>query len=173
MLGFSGLFGAEGYPIAGFHFRVDFLFSFITPVDGRFSEVSGLSSGFTFEEDYHQMGTIGSPLKIPKGRQFGELVLKRGLTSNMSSLVMWYELCLLSMKIVAQPVIVTLLNEKQEPMYSWILINAYPIKMDVSTFDAMNKSGQPVIETFVLKYDYVQRLNAANPVSKFMMGLLF
>ncbi|MCF8297673.1 MAG: phage tail protein [Saprospiraceae bacterium] len=168
MLGFTGLFeNNANLPLLGFHFRVDFLFNMISPVDAKFSEVEGLNSKFTFGDEVREMGIMGGNHKLPNGREFGPLILKRGITSNISMLINWYEISLLALKIVPQPLVVTLLDENHEPKYSWMIFDAYPISMDVSGFDS-NKSAY-VIETFTLRYSYFTRLNAANPLSNILM----
>lgn len=157
----------QKFPIPKYNFRVDFLFAMVTPQDTRFSSVEGLGWELQFDDTPCNNNNGSFVTNV----NWTPVTLTRGLTSNISALTIWYEAVLFTRKVVKMPVLITLLDDHQNPMYGWLLHNAYPISLQVGDFNSMESAV--AIETFTLKYDMFMRFNAANPVSKLAMkGIL-
>ena len=59
--------------------------------------------------------------------------------------------------------VISLLNEEHLPVSSWYVVNALPVKWDLSSFNA--ETSQIVIESMTLKYDYFKTLNLSGAAS--------
>jgi phage tail-like protein len=149
------------YPPTGFCFRVAF-----TDVEGtgedaeqRFQEVSGLSYEIT-TEDVNEGGQNGFTQKLPKRVKYPNLVLKRGLVKN-TALLKWFESAKDTFFMVAvydfkpKDIMITLLDEADQPVAIWNVVQAYPLKWSTSDLKASDNSI--VIETIELAYQYFTR----------------
>lgn len=163
----------DKYPLPGFHFQVDFLFSMQDKYKYRsfenagFMEISGIKAGLEFEEktskdgkkdgQYRELGNNGNPHKFPSGRKFDNITLKRGMTYS-SKLASWFESSLYNLQITPIPILISVLNvggtktEKHKPLISWLFYDAYPVSWEYSGFDAMK--SQYIIESIELHYSY-------------------
>lgn len=96
---------------------------------------------------------------LPKGVKHPFLELKRGIAPLSSPLVVWcksvFELGFMT-PVVAQPIVVQLLDEKQLPLRVWSFANAYPVKWEVENFGSTK--NEVAIEKIVLSYTYSNRL---------------
>ena len=149
------------YPPAAFSFKVEF-----TGVSGmnkqeeqRFQDVSGLS--FEIEtETFVEGGENRFEYKLPKRIKYPNLVLKRGLLTN-SALIKWMGDATSTFFNVAvydfkpSDVLISLLNESGDPVAVWQVIQAYPVKWNVSNFNA--NSNTIAIETIEFAYQYFER----------------
>ncbi len=135
-------------PPVGFHFRVEVLG--LTPVadDLRFVEVGGLALEVATEE-VPEGGENRFVQRYPGRAKYGDLVLKRGLLKG-SEVWNWARQCIEELDVAPKDVDVTLLNEAHEPLMSWHLVGAYPVKWSVSDFNATANSV--VVETLTLAY---------------------
>jgi phage tail-like protein len=142
------------YPPVGFHFKVE--------IDGiskgedddvRFQEVSGLSVELT-TEDLKEGGENRFTHKLPVKASHNNLILKRGLLKN-SKLIDWCNDAIENFNFAPHDMLVTLLNENHEPLLSWSIINAWPVKWSISDFNATNSAI--VVETIELNYNYFRR----------------
>ena len=140
------------YPPPAFHFSVDF--SSISGVadDARFQSVTGLNVELT-TEDYKEGGENRFVHVLPVKAKFPRLVLKRGML-NDSDVVKWCLDTINNLQVTPADIVVKLLNEEHEPLKSWNIVHAWPVKWDVSEFNAEN-SGL-VIETLELTYHYFE-----------------
>ncbi len=152
---------ASYYPPTGFHFTVAF-----TGVPGmdadqeqRFQEVSGLS--FEVEtEELREGGENRFVYKLPKRAKYPNLVLKRGMLSG-SAFLAWFKSAMSTYFTVAlyefQPadLTVTLLDEADNPVAIWNIVQAYPLKWSCSDFKASESAI--VVETMELAYQYFER----------------
>ncbi len=137
---------AVQYPPAAFYFRVEFGLDGIQDNDSRFQEVSGLSSTIEVEE-IREDGENRFVHRLPKGVKHSNLVFKRGLISD-SKIIAWLNDTLggeLSNPIKTVVIIVTLLNEQNEPSMSWKVENALPVKFEADNFKS--NSNELVIES--------------------------
>jgi phage tail-like protein len=138
------------YPPAGFHFKVEVIGLSPGDNDSRFSEVSGLAVELGTEE-IAEGGENRFVQKYPTRAKYPDLVLKRGLLAD-SKVVDWARACIEDYVIEPKSIDVKLLNEAHEPLVTWHVANAYPIKWSVSDFNAINNAI--VVETMQLFYQF-------------------
>ena len=141
------------YPLPGFHFTVVFdLF----PVEIGFQEVSGLS--FTVEYQTFKNGgsNSSSQLRLPKAPQYENLVLKRGF-GVVSGLSAWIIDAAENFNYQPTNILISLLDEEHVPVSSWYVVNALPLKWELSSFNA--EEGKLAIESITLTYDYFKTLS--------------
>ena len=141
--------GEAYYPPVGFHFSVKFT-DISEEIDTRFQEVSGLSVTVG-TEDYPEGGQNRFVHKLPKGTSYDNLVLKRGVVKG-SKLVEWCNKTVEELTIEPKEVLVSLLDEQDKPLFSWNIVNAYPIKWSFERLNA--ESGELLIESMELNYHY-------------------
>lgn len=154
---------ATYYPPAAFHFKVEF-----TGVDGsgadaeqRFQEVSGLSVEIETEV-IREGGENRFEYKLPKRAKYPNLVLKRGMLTN-TALLKWFKAAASAYFLAVDPsfdfkpsdILITLLNESDQPVAIWNVVQAYPLKWAVS--DLRANDNAVVVETIELAYQYFER----------------
>jgi phage tail-like protein len=152
------------YPPVGFHFDVRILGGSdaiemvtsnlgLTPnVDGKFSEVSGISYEIE-HESYYEGGENRFAYQLPKGTQYSPLILKRGMVSSTSSLGAWITDTMsqgLNQPVELKHIMVVLLSDENVPLVGWLFINAYPTKWMVTDLNA--NQNEIVIETVEFAY---------------------
>lgn len=154
---------ASYYPPVGFHFKVQFegipLKAGETKNDNdiRFQEVSGLNASIE-TETYQEGGENRFSHRLPKPATYQNLVLKRGMLMG-SNLINWFNDAITGFKFKPARVIVTLLNEKHQPLETWSFENAYPVKWNIDAFNAQD--SKIVAETIELSYQYFTRASAS------------
>lgn len=141
---------AAYYPPIGFHFKVEFSGISTQKNDHQFQSVSGLSVDLETEE-VAEGGENRFKHKIPVRTKYANLVLKRGLLLD-SGIIEWCKKALENFEIEPVNLSVKLLNEKHEPLLTWNIVHAYPVKWNVSDFNA--EENKLVIETLELSYNY-------------------
>lgn len=141
------------YPPVGFHFRVKFTLDDTTNLDSRFQEVSGLTSEIGTEE-INEGGENRFTHRVPTRAKFPNLILRRGLAME-SRLIKWFDDAVDRLVIEPADVLVSLLDEKHDPLVSWKIIGAYPVRWAISDFKAQENAL--VIETVELSYKYFRR----------------
>lgn len=138
-------------PPVGFHFKVEVLgLARALDDDVRFTDVGGLSFELAAEE-VPEGGENRFVQRYPQRVKYPDLVLKRGLLKS-SAIWDWTRDCIENLDIQPKNVDVKLLNEKHEPLMTWHLIGAWPVKWAVSDLSA--SSNAYVIETLQLAYQY-------------------
>ncbi|MDY8138097.1 phage tail protein [Aquimarina sp. 2201CG5-10] len=141
---------ATYYPPVGFHFSVEFTGLSTSEKDHQFQSVSGLTVDIETEE-ITEGGENRFKHKIPVRTKYPNLVLKRGLLVD-SKVVDWCKKAVENFDFEPINMIVKLLNEKHEPLLSWNIVHAYPIKWSIADFNA--EESKVVIETIELVYNY-------------------
>ena len=137
------------YPPVSFHFRVEVL-GLSSDNDTRFAEAGGLSLEVTTEE-VAEGGENRFLQRYPVQPKYSDLVLKRGMLVQ-SAVFDWVKDCLDGDQVEPKNVDVTLLNEEHEPLMTWHVINAYPIKWGISDFNATGNTV--LLETLTFAYQY-------------------
>ena len=141
------------YPPVSFYFAVYFTdISALT--DNSFQEVDGLSVEVNIEE-VKEGGENRFAHRLPGRVKYPNLVLKRGMVTFGSVLASWCESSLsgeYTDPIEPKTLTVMLLDEYQVPLRTWNIVNAYPVKWQVSGFNAME--NKLAIETIELAYNY-------------------
>ena len=149
---------AEYYPPVGFHFNVKFTGISTTQNDHQFQSVSGLSVDLETEE-IAEGGENRFKHKIPVRTKYPNLVLKRGLLVD-SGIIEWCRNALENLVVEPVNLTVSLLDELHEPLQTWSVVHAYPIKWSVSDFNA--EENKLIIETLELTYNYFNIKKDAN-----------
>ncbi|MCH9659511.1 MAG: phage tail protein [Bacteroidetes bacterium] len=137
------------YPV-GFRFELSF-----QGEDSAFQEVSGLSKELNVEEVVCG-GENNFKYKLPTGSVSQNLVLKRAIIPVGSKLMNWCANTLdqgLVLTIVPEKeVILSLLDEQNDPLMQWTFAGAYPVKYSISDFKSTG--NEVVIETIELAYTF-------------------
>ena len=141
-------------PLASFHFSVIFL-GLGPNIEIGFQSVSGLSA--TIEtETIGEGGENRFKHQLPTGVSFQNLTLKRSLRIS-STVTAWCEDAIEKFIFKPTDLLVVLHNELHLPLYTWKVVNAYPVSWSVSDFDA--ESSALAIESLELKYQYYESLS--------------
>ncbi len=145
---------ASYYPPVGFHFKVEFDGITNKVNDHQFQSVSGLSVDLETEE-IAEGGENRFKHKIPVRTKYPNLVLKRGLLID-SGLIDWCKKAIEDFEIEPINLTVKLLNEKHEPLLTWDVVHAYPVKWTVEDFNA--EENKLAIESLELTYNYFKTI---------------
>lgn len=135
------------YPPLGFHFKVEFA---NLKSEFEFQSVSGLTIEIETEE-IAEGGENRFKHKLPVRTKFPNLVLKRGLLTD-SSLIKWCRDAVEDFNISPTDITISLLNEEHEPLMTWNVVHAYPLKWAMADFNA--EESKMAIETIELAYNY-------------------
>ena len=147
------------YPPSCFHFKVEFNGGANTDTEQRFQEVSGLSVEVE-TETLREGGENRFEYKLPKRAKYPNLVLKRGLLKGAAFLD-WFKSAMNTYFIVAvydfkpADITITLLDEADQPVAVWNVVQAYPLKWSMS--DLRSSDNAVVIESMELAYQYFER----------------
>ncbi|WP_080778371.1 phage tail protein [Chryseobacterium phocaeense] len=142
-------------PIVGFHFSVVFELMPQFSIDTKFQNVSGLKA--TIEtESYTEGGQNRFKHNLPLRSGYQDLVLKRGLTSEMSGLSMWCSQAIENFIFHPANLVVSLLNENGIPVKVWYVSHAIPLSYEFSEFNA--EENKIVVETITLKYNFFKEI---------------
>jgi phage tail-like protein len=115
-------------------------------IAGGFTDVSGLSIQ-TEVDSIREGGVNDFEYKLPRGTKYTDITLKRGLIDR--ELYYWY-------KDVVNGIInrksgaIYLLDHEGNQVMDWYFFEAYPVKWDVSSFNAT--SNTVASETLVLTH---------------------
>ena len=141
---------ASYYPPIGFHFMVEFTGISTKQNDHQFQSVTGLTVDLDTEE-IAEGGENRFKHKIPVRTKYPNLVLKRGMLID-SGVIEWCRKALEDFEFQPVNLTVKLLDEKHEPLISWSIVHAYPVKWDIGGFNA--EENKLVIESLELSYNY-------------------
>ena len=158
------------YPPGAFYFTVAIIGSatpaaLLTGVDASFQEIRGLSAEFTTEEVV-EGGENRFVHRLPKAAKYPNLVLKRGIVTKSSFLADWFSGTIgsnLSLPILPQNLLVSLLGADGMPLISWAVVNAWPLKWDVSGLNS--EENKILMETLELSYNYFERITIGSASS--------
>lgn len=143
-------------PPVTFYFKVEFHGGEDIP-DTSFSEVSGLSTELETEV-LREGGENNFVHNLPVRLKQGRLELKRALEPLDNKLESWVQKNLESgfaSGFCPLNISITLLDSSGGPMAQWLCNNAYPVRWEVSTFDA--RKNELAIETLALNYNMLSR----------------
>ena len=141
------------YPLPVYNFKVE-----INGVAVAFSEVSGLTiqhQTATYAESPTASGSPGPrTMYMPSQKSAVNITMKKGVVKGVSmpALYDWINATQLN-QIDKRDVFVRLCDKSGEPVISWKLANAFPVKLDAPTFTAT--SNDVAIETMQLMGDAV------------------
>lgn len=119
-----------------------------------FSEVKGID----FAMDVQPLRSGGDSFTsyyLPKGKTYSDLILSRGILKKGDDFFTWCNETLSSPPkkdyIKLKNILVSLLDESNNPIKTWIFKQAYPVKWSLSDFNAMK--NEVVIESIHFKYN--------------------
>ena len=118
--------------------------------DTKFQSVSGLSVDIETEE-IAEGGENRFKHKLPVKTKFPNLVLKRGILLD-SALIDWCKDAIENFSFSPVNLTVKLLNEENNPIMTWKVNHAYPVKWNVEAFNA--EESKLVAETIELTYNF-------------------
>ena len=158
------------YPPPGFYFSLAVLgsataLSLLTSIDASFQEISGIEAESGAEE-LVEGGENRFMHRLPKATKYSNLILKRGAVTGDSFLVEWTGLTVgssLTVPILTQNLLVTLLSESKIPLIAWAFVNAYPVKTQISALNS--EENKVLIESMEFSYNYFERLNLGGAAS--------
>ncbi len=114
----------QQYPLPAFHFTVQWGGTRI-----GFSEVSGLTQENQVIEYRDGSFPEYSSIKMPGLRKFSNVTLKRGIVKADNDFFKWLSTIKLN-QVERRDVVVSLLNENHEPVMTWKVHNAFPVKVE-------------------------------------------
>lgn len=136
---------AATYPLPKFHFLVEWGGSRI-----GFSEVTGLDIQIEPIEYREGSSPQYTKIKMPGLQKFSNITLKRGTFNGDKEFYAWIRTVSLN-TIERRDLVISLLNESHEPVISWKIINAFPIKVQASDLKA--DGNEVAIETLELAHE--------------------
>ncbi|WP_162415414.1 phage tail protein [Cyclobacterium roseum] len=145
---------AYDYPPVGFHFSVSFT-GLEEDGDTQFQSVSGLTVDMETEE-FAEGGENRFKHKFPVKTKYPNLVLKRGMALE-SELIQWCRDAMEGFEFIPKDLTIRLLNEKHEPLRTWNVVHAFPVKWAMDDFNA--QESKLVIETLEFSYHYFKILD--------------
>ncbi len=114
----------QQYPLPVFHFTVQWGGTRI-----GFSEVTGLTQENQAIEYRDGSFPEYSSIKMPGLRKFGNVTLKRGIVKADNEFFQWLSTIKLN-QVERRDIVVSLLNENHEPVMTWKVQNAFPVKVE-------------------------------------------
>jgi conserved hypothetical phage tail region protein len=134
------------YPLPAFHFSV----SWKDNETVAFAEVSGLSVEADIIEYRDGESKKMSTIKMPGMQKYSNISLKRGTLKSDNSFFEWWNTMALN-TIERRTVTISLLNEKHEPVVTWKILNAFPVKVDGGSLNA--KTNDVLMESIDLAHE--------------------
>ncbi|HPE56371.1 MAG TPA: phage tail protein [Bacteroidales bacterium] len=133
------------WPVPKFHFSVQIGGSEIS-----FQEVSGLDA----ETDLIEYRAGNSPqfstVKMPGLKKTSNVTLKKGMFKDDSKIFDWYTQVKMNV-IKRETVVIQLLDEDGNPVFTWKLANAFPI--NITGTDLKSDGNEVAIETLELAHE--------------------
>jgi len=136
---------AATYPLPKFHFQVEWGGSRI-----GFSEVTGLDTQVEAIEYREGSSPTFSKIKMPGLAKFSNITLKRGTFEGDKEFYLWMRTINMN-KVERRNLTLSLLNEEHEPVLTWRVINAFPVKVQASDLKA--DGNEVAIETLELAHE--------------------
>ena len=158
------------YPPGAFYFSLSVLGSatplaMLTDIDASFQEASGIQAEFEVES-LSEGGENRFSHQLPKAAKYTNLQLKRGVVTQDSFIGEWVGLTVganLSLPIVPQNLLLTLLSQDGVPSIAWLFVNAYPVRWETA---AMNSQENKLLtETLEFSYNYFERITLGSTAS--------
>lgn len=154
-----------GFPPVGYLFLLEFN-NITDNIDASFQEVSGISTELGFEE-IGEGGENRFKHQLPLPAKHSNLVLKRGVVLNGSTLSNWCKETLesdFSMTIETKHISVSLVNQEKQKIITWFFVDAWPVKWNISTLNSMENNI--ATETLEFTYKYFTRKFINTPEAK-------
>ena len=136
---------ANSYPMPAYHFVVQWGGTRI-----GFQEVSGLNIQIDTVEFRDGSNPEFHPLKIPGQLHYSNIVLKRGIVPSDNEFFAWINTIRLN-TVERRDVLVQLLNANHEPVVTWQVRNAFPVRYAGPVLQA--NSSDVAMEELELAHD--------------------
>lgn len=136
---------AATYPLPKFHFQVEWGGTRI-----GFSEVTGLDMQVEAIEYREGSSPTFSKIKMPGLAKYSNITLKRGTFDGDKEFYLWMRSINMN-TVERRNLTLSLLNEQHEPVLSWKVINAFPVKVQASDLKA--DGNEVAIETLELAHE--------------------
>lgn len=139
------------YPLPVYNYKVD-----IGKDTVAFSEVSGLNIAYettTYKESNTESGKASPRVfRMPAQATTTTLTLKKGLVpaKSQAALYDWISSIRIN-QVVKKDILISLCDETGKAVVTWTILNAFPTKLDIPTFDA--NSNDVAIESMELMAD--------------------
>lgn len=133
------------YPMPAYHFIVEW-----GGVRTGFTEVSGLTMETQVIEYREGSSPDAAVTKMPGLTKFSNIVLKRGIQKGDNDFFKWMQ-TIQGSKVERRDILISLLNENHEPVMSWRIRNAFPVKIEVAPLKA--SANEVAIETIELAHE--------------------
>lgn len=138
------------YPLPVFRFKVEEVNASDPTLGVAFSEVSGLTQEIQMIEYRDGLTPQQSAIKMPGIRKHSNITLKRGIVKGDNSFYNWLNTVKLN-TIGRKDLIISLLDENDEPTMVWNVMKAFPVKVDGPSLKA---SGNEVaVESIELAHE--------------------
>ena len=112
------------YPLPVFHFRVEW-----GGIRIGFSEVTGLTQEIQAIEYRDGSFPEYSSIKMPGLRKYSNITLKRGVIKSDNDFFNWLATVKMN-QIERRDLTISLLNENHEPVMTWKIQSAFPVKVE-------------------------------------------
>jgi phage tail-like protein len=139
------------YPLPTFHFTVTWGGTRV-----GFSEVTGLTQENQAIEYRDGSFPEYSSIKMPGLRKFSNLTLKRGVIKADNDFFKWLSTIKLN-TVERRDLVISLLNEKHEPVMTWKVQNAFPVKLEGPQLKA--SANEVAIESIELAHEGLELQN--------------
>ncbi|WP_291911898.1 phage tail protein [Chitinophaga sp. CB10] len=133
------------YPLSKFHFQVEWGGARL-----GFTEVTGLNVETQVIEYREGISPEYHKIKMPGMQKFDNITLKRGLFKADNEFFQWWNTVALN-TITRRDIIVSLMNEKHEPVMVWKIKNAWPVK--VNSTDLKADGNEVAVESIELAHE--------------------
>ena len=133
------------YPIPKFHFQVEWGGAKI-----GFTEVTGLDVSTDVIEYREGSSPEYHKIKMPGMQKFSNITLKRGTFKGDNDFYKWWNTIALN-TIERRNLVVSLMNERHEPVVVWKIKNAFPVKLQST--DLKSDGNEVAIETLEIAHE--------------------
>ena len=139
------------YPLPSFHFTVQWGGTRI-----GFSEVTGLTQENQAIEYRDGSFPEYSSIKMPGLRKFSNVTLKRGVIKADYEFFRWLSTIKLN-TVERRDLVISLLNEQHQPVMTWKVQNAFPVKLEGPQLKA--SANEVAIESIELAHEGLELQN--------------
>lgn len=133
------------YPIPKFHFSVNWGGTKI-----GFTEVTGLEVSTEVIEYRQGASPEYHKIKMPGMQKFSNITMKRGMFQSDNEYYNWWNTVALN-TIERRDITISLLNENHEPVVSWKIKNAWPVK--VQSTDLKSDGNEVAVESIEIAHE--------------------
>lgn len=133
------------YPLPVFHFNVEWGGTRL-----GFSEVTGLTQENQAIEYREGYSPEFSSIKMPGLHKYSNVTLKRGVIEHDNDFFKWLNTIKLN-TVERRDLTISLLNENHEPVMTWKVHNAFPVKVEGPQLKALG--NEVAIESIELAHE--------------------